>query len=90
MNTQRRKIIQAIAEKLEALRSQIGELKDEIDAICDQELDYFDIMPEAIQQSEKGRKAEKAVEDLKDAVVALETVDDEFAQAIFALASAEQ
>lgn len=61
MNKLRREAIAAIAEKLEELKSDIETLKDE-------EGEYYDNMPESLQGSEKGEKAEAAVSAFESAM----------------------
>jgi len=61
MNAQRRKEIDNIISKLEDLKQDIVSMQDE-------EQGYFDNMPEGLQSSEKGEKAESAVDALDNSV----------------------
>lgn len=61
MNNQRRKEIADVLNELAALRSRVEDLQSE-------EQDYFDNMPENLQQSERGEKAEQAASRLEDAM----------------------
>ena len=65
MNKQRRKAINDISEKVRSLQTQIDTLKDE-------EQDYYDNMPESIQESERGNVAEEAIDNLQSAYDSLE------------------
>ncbi|MEM1046506.1 MAG: hypothetical protein AAGL24_10155 [Pseudomonadota bacterium] len=66
MNKARRKAIDAIVAR-------IDELKADVEIIRDEEQDYFDNMPEGIQDGEKGEVAQSAIDSLDDAV---NTIDD--------------
>lgn len=57
MNNNRRKAINAIIDKLESL-------KDELETIQDEEQEYFDNMPESLQESERGELSEESIENL--------------------------
>jgi hypothetical protein len=55
MNNQRRKRIESIIERMQALESEIEEE-------LEQEQEYFDNMPEAIQGGEKGDKSQEVID----------------------------
>lgn len=59
MNKIRRKQLDKIAAELEAIR-------DRIEALREEEQDYFDNMPEAFQDSEKGERTQEAISLLDD------------------------
>lgn len=65
MNAQRRKAIAELNEQLYELLREVGELRG-------QEEDYFDNMPESLQYSERGEKAEEAIQALQDAMDSIE------------------
>ncbi len=69
MNNQRRKQIEAVLNKLADLRSRVEELQSE-------EQDYFDNMPENLQQSERGEKAEQAASRLEDTLAAFDEIEE--------------
>lgn len=69
MNNQRRKEIQAVLDELAALRSRVEDLQNG-------EQDYFDNMPENLQQSERGEKAEQAASRLEDALTAFDEIEE--------------
>ena len=60
MNKQRRKDIQSIMEKLEAIKS-------ELETVRDDEQYYMDSIPENLTGSERYEKAEEAVSNLEGA-----------------------
>jgi septal ring factor EnvC (AmiA/AmiB activator) len=60
MNKDRRKRIDEVAEKL-------GELKDEVTAIMEEEQETFDNMPESLQGSERGERSQTAIDTLSEA-----------------------
>lgn len=64
MNNERRARINAII-------SQLQEINNEIESIRDDEQDAFDDMPEGLQQSERGERAQEAISNLEYA-----TLDD--------------
>jgi hypothetical protein len=68
VNAKRRKDIQGIEQKL-------GEIKEQLESLRDEEQEYYDNMPEAFQYGEKGEKAEAAIEALDDAMNSLEEID---------------
>lgn len=59
MNNDRRKRIDAMISRLE-------EIRDEIDAIREEEQDAFDNMPESLQNSERGDMAQEAISNLEN------------------------
>lgn len=65
MNNDRRKLLREIDEKLSAIAA-------EIEAIRDDEQEYYDVMPEGIQMSEKGEVAEAAISQMDEAMTAIE------------------
>lgn len=68
MNEQRRKAIAAILNELSDLRGRTEELQNE-------EREAFDNMPEGLQQSERGEKADNAASLLDDALSAFDEID---------------
>ena len=69
MNKQRRKDIQEIRAEIEALR-------ERVENIGGDEREYIDNMPEGIQMSERGEKAEDAAANLEYAQSSLEEALD--------------
>lgn len=67
MNNIRRKQIGVIIAKLE-------EITADIEALQEEEQDYYDNMPEAFQCGEKGDKANEAIDNFAEAVSSLEEV----------------
>jgi uncharacterized FlaG/YvyC family protein len=61
MNNARRKQIASIKTEIEEKLSLLQELQEE-------EQDYFDNMPENLQYSERGEKAEQAADDLQNII----------------------
>ena len=68
MNKQRRTEIEAVLNELADLRSRIESIQSD-------EQDAYDNMPEGLQQSERGQKAEEACSRLEDAVTAIEDIE---------------
>ncbi len=67
MNKDRRKRLADLQEKLDALLSDLQEVAEE-------EREYFDNMPESIQQGERGDAADEAAGALEDAAGELENL----------------
>lgn len=65
MNAERRKTIQRALTQLE-------EAKSLLEAAMEEEQDYYDNLPEAFQNGEKGEKATAAVEALSSAISSVE------------------
>ncbi len=68
MNNQRRKGIEAVLNELADLRSRIETIQSE-------EQDAYDNMPEGLQQSERGQKAEESCSRLEDALTAFDDLE---------------
>ena len=67
MNKNRRQQLNGLLDGLERI-------KDELEAVCEEEQDYFDNMPENLQGSIRGTESEEAIDAMNDAVSALEDV----------------
>ena len=67
MNAPRRKNLQAIIEAIEELKSQLEDQMSDLETLRDEETDYYDNMPEGIQASERGERAECSMEALTEA-----------------------
>ena len=65
MNKQRRKEIQSVIDQLHSLQSTIEALRDD-------EQEYYDNMPENFQFGERGQAAEDAVSYMDDAISSIE------------------
>lgn len=74
MNMDRRKQLDAISQILADAREQIEALRDE-------EQDYYDNMPEGIQSGEKGDTAEAAVSAMDDAISSIEEAEQSLTDA---------
>jgi hypothetical protein len=75
MNKERRKAITAATALVEAARNAMDEARVAIEAIRDEEQEYYDAMPESIQSGEKGEAAQTAIETLDNAISELENFD---------------
>lgn len=69
MNKARREAITKLADQLDAIRG-------EIEALRDEEQEYFNNMPESLQGGDKGQAAEQAVASLDDAINEIESALD--------------
>ena len=69
MNKNRRKQLEDICRKLE-------ELNDKLDSILSDEQDYFDNMPENLQNSMRGSDSEEAIDLMEEAIGSIEVAID--------------
>ena len=76
MNNERRKHINRLISELQGLGSQIEDIKGRIDALRDEEQEYYDNMPESFQSGEKGGVAQAAIDALENAHDDLPEIDD--------------
>ena len=74
MNAERRKKIAALKDQIETVRAELETLREE-------EQDYFDAMPEAFQNGEKGEKAQAAIDAMEEAISQIESVSDQLDEA---------
>lgn len=91
MNRERRKQINDVMKRITEgdLKELIDDIKMEIEAIMEEEQDYFDNMPENFQMSDKGEAAEEAVSNLEYAIDGLDP-EDLFADILSYLEDAAQ
>lgn len=76
MNQSRRKKIQSIITRAEALFKLAAELKAAIESVRDDEQEYLDNLSEGAAEGEKGTVAEAAIENLESAMEALGEIED--------------
>lgn len=65
MNNARRKQLNKWLKGIEVI-------KNELEAICSDEQDYFDNMPENLQGSQRGCDSEEAIDQMEEAVSSIE------------------
>jgi len=75
MNKERRKAIETALDALDAIMA-------DIDTIASEEREYYDNMPENMQQGDKGQQASDAADALEQARDDVETAKDNLLQAI--------
>lgn len=68
MNAQRRKTLAALRDRMTDLQSQVTTLAEDLQDVCNEEQDYFDNMPESLQDGDKGQKAQAAI-DLMESLI---------------------
>jgi phage host-nuclease inhibitor protein Gam len=74
MNKQRRTSIAKIAASLDNLRA-------EIETLMEEEQDYYDNMPESLQESERGQIADEAIGFLQSAIDCFDDIIDNLSSA---------
>ena len=75
MNKDRRKEIAALASRVQEIAELIDSLKSDLENVRDEEQDYFDNMPENMQDGDRGTRAQDALNGLDDALSALDDFD---------------
>ena len=76
MNSERRKQIEAIKERISSLVGDASEILSEVEDIRNDEQDYRDNMPESFADGDKGQKADDAIAALDEVVDGLQTLLD--------------
>lgn len=92
MNANRRKEIESLQLKLEALsgnadtlQTALEDIRDQLEAIKDEEQEYFDNMPESLQRGDKGNDAMTGIEHLEIAVASMEQTTSIIGEALEAI-----
>lgn len=75
MNKQRRKQIDQIITRIEALQGLIEEVNSDIETIKDEEQEALENLPESLQEGEKGQTMQSAIDSLEEAYGELEGLD---------------
>ncbi|WP_411752129.1 hypothetical protein [Serratia sp. (in: enterobacteria)] len=75
MNADRRKRLSDLFVKIEIIKGEVEDVRDE-------EQDAFDSMPEGLQQSERGQKSEMAISCIEEIIDGLEKACDQINEAI--------
>lgn len=76
MNKDHRKEIDRIISEInDKLTPLVDEIREAIEAVRDEEQDYYDNMPESLQGGEKGDTAQEAISQLEEALTEIEAID---------------
>jgi prefoldin subunit 5 len=62
---------------LTKLSARIAEIREELEALRDEEQEYFDNMPESLQGGDKGDVAQTAIGEMESAITSLESAEQE-------------
>jgi predicted nucleic acid-binding Zn-ribbon protein len=89
MNKDRRKAIAAAAEALDKLKESVESHQVDVEGLKDEEQEYLDAMPEALQGGDKYSAGEEAVSKLEEANDALTEAVSNLETAIEALNGVE-
>lgn len=78
MNKSRRNELSKIIRRLNAIRDKedLYGLIDELDTLKDEEQDYYDNIPENLQNSQRAQDSEQAIDNLEEALDLLNEVYD--------------
>lgn len=63
-------------QQLEKLIGELDDIKNQVEALRDEEQDYYDNMPESLQGGEKGDIATEAISQLDEAISNIEYAID--------------
>ena len=77
MNKARRKELAQIVAKLEELEALHLEIKEELEAVRDEEQEALDNLPESLQESERGEQMQEYIDAMESALDDLEQLDIE-------------
>lgn len=77
MNAPRRKKLQAIIEAIEELKSQLEDQSSDLEELKDEEMEYFENIPENLQSSERYERAETSSSALEEAYDTLSELLDQ-------------
>ncbi|ACB28235.1 hypothetical protein [Methylobacterium radiotolerans] len=83
MNNDRRDAITKIIERISEMQAMAASIREEVETIRDEEQEYFDNMPEGLANSERGEKAENAIDQLNQVIDDLESLgENDFAHCL--------
>ena len=77
MNSNRRNEIDRIMERIDSLMADLSDIKDSIETVCNEEQDALDNLPESMQDAERGKRAQAAIDALEEALNGMEDVDSD-------------
>ena len=77
MNRERRKELAAIIKKLEELDALREEIREQLEAVKDEELEALENMPESLQESERGQQMQEYIDEMENVLYDLEEIDVE-------------
>lgn len=78
MNDERRKRLDEIKERISSIMNELtGDITEQLQSIRDEEQEYYDNMPESIQNGERGERTQQVIDSLDEAISDLESLDVE-------------
>jgi uncharacterized coiled-coil DUF342 family protein len=90
MNKDRRKALSNLCDEVRALEGTLSDLKDQLDTLRDEEQEYYDNMPENMQDGDKGQLAQTAIEAMEEAINALDEMIGNVDTAVSGIESAQE
>lgn len=90
MNSNRRKEIDRIMERIDSLIADISEIKDSIVAVCNEEQEALDNLPESMQEGERGERAQAAIDALEEALNGMDEAECDLNDAKESLETAKE
>lgn len=82
MNKDRRKRIDAALKDLGLITGKLEDLRNEIEAIRDEEQEAFDALPESFQEGDRGQVMQEAIDALEGALDGLDVDTDDVTSAL--------
>jgi len=76
MNKARRKALSILSTEAAELVAKLTDIQSQLETLRDEEQEYFDAMPEAFQQGDKGQMAEAAITAMEEAMEVIECTFD--------------
>lgn len=75
MNKARRKNLETIIAKLEAIREPMGTIWNDLREVADEEQEAYDNMPESLQESERGQQMQEYIDTMDGVLDEIESCD---------------
>jgi F0F1-type ATP synthase membrane subunit b/b' len=76
MNAERRKAIKEVQNKIRLVLAEAHLLKEDVTALLEEEQEYFDNIPENLQNSARYENSEEVISCIEDAIVSLEEAEN--------------
>lgn len=74
MNKDRRKALSDLVDRIGLMSGMRDDIVSELEALKQEEQEYFDNMPESLQGDDKGRLVEQSISSMDDAINELESM----------------
>ncbi len=82
MNAERRKALAGVQGRIRLVLAETQLLKDDVTALLEEEQEYFDNIPENLQNSERYENSEEAISCIEDVIVSLDEAETSLEEAV--------